>query len=112
MEQRIAIPVVNGVLSAHFGHCQFFAIADVVNGKVQGIKEEVPPPHEPGVIPKWLSSKGVNVVLVGGIGQKAVTLFKEFGVTPVIGVPEKAPKELIDDYLNDKLVAGENQCSH
>ncbi|MGQ1891192.1 NifB/NifX family molybdenum-iron cluster-binding protein [Thermophagus sp. OGC60D27] len=112
MEQRIAIPVVNGLLSDHFGHCQYFAVADVVDGKIQEIKEEVPPPHEPGVIPKWLSSKGVNVVLVGGIGQKAVTLFNQFGVTPVIGVPKNAPEELIKDYLNGQLVTGENQCSH
>jgi predicted Fe-Mo cluster-binding NifX family protein len=112
MEQRIAVPVVNGLLSAHFGHCEFFFIADVVNGEVRQTKEVVPPPHEPGVIPRWLSEEGVNVVLVGGIGQKAVDLFNQFGVKPVIGVPAKAPKELVDEFLADKLVAGVNQCSH
>jgi predicted Fe-Mo cluster-binding NifX family protein len=112
MEQKIAIPVVNGLLSAHFGHCQYFLIADVVEGEIKQITEEVPPPHEPGIIPRWLSSKGVNTVLVGGIGQKAVALFRQFGVTPVIGVPEKDPRELIEDFLSDKLVTGANQCSH
>ena len=112
MEQRIAIPVVNGLLSAHFGHCQFFFIADVVDGEIKQTKEVPPPPHEPGVIPRWLSQEGVNVVLVGGIGQKAVDLFVQFGVQPVIGVPEKKPLELINDFLSDKLVVGANQCSH
>lgn len=112
MEQRIAVPVVNGVLSAHFGHCEFFLIADVVGGEVKQTNEVVPPPHEPGVIPRWLSNEGVNVVLVGGIGQKAVDLFKQFGVQPVIGVPVKKPLELVDDFLADKLIEGVNQCSH
>ncbi|WP_291857208.1 NifB/NifX family molybdenum-iron cluster-binding protein [Marinilabilia sp.] len=112
MEQRIAIPVVNGLLSAHFGHCQFFFIADVVDGEIKQTKEVSPPPHEPGVIPRWLSQEGVNVVLVGGIGQKAVDLFVQFGVQPVIGVSEKQPLELINDFVSDKLVVGANQCSH
>ncbi|MDN5290718.1 MAG: hypothetical protein PWQ06_957 [Anaerophaga sp.] len=112
MEQKIGIPVVNGILSAHFGHCQYFLIAVVVDGKVKDVIEEVPPPYEPGVIPSWLSSKGVNTVLVGGIGQKAVNLFRQFGVNVVIGVPEKNPRELIDDFLSDTLITGDNQCSH
>ncbi len=112
MKQRIAIPVVNGLLSAHFGHCQFFYIADVADGKIQKSEEVVPPPHEPGVIPRWLSDQGVEVVLVGGIGQKAVNLFKQFGVQPVIGVAEKAPADLVEDYLTENLVTGTNQCSH
>ena len=112
MKQKIAIPVVNGLLSAHFGHCQLFFIADVVDGEVKQTEEVVPPPHEPGVIPRWLSDLGVNVVLVGGIGQKAVNLFKQFGVEPVIGVPEKSPHDLVNEFLADELTTGSNQCSH
>ena len=110
--KRIAVPVVNGVLSSHFGHCQVFYIADVENGKVIGEQDLVPPPHAPGVIPRWLSKEGVNVVLVGGIGQKAVNIFQQFNVEPVIGVPEKSPRELVNDYVTGALVTGVNQCNH
>lgn len=112
MEQKIAIPVVNGLLSAHFGHCHFFLIVDIVNDEVVQTQEVIPPPHEPGVIPRWLSDLGVNVVLVGGIGQKAVSLFQKLGVEPIIGVPEKAPMDLVNEFLSNKLVTGSNQCSH
>lgn len=112
MKKRVAIPVVQGLLSAHFGHCQVFYVADVEDGKIVGEQELVPPPHAPGVIPRWLSGEGVNVVLVGGIGQKAVNLFKQFDVEPVIGVAEKSPRELINDYIAGELVTGVNQCSH
>jgi predicted Fe-Mo cluster-binding NifX family protein len=112
MEQKIAVPVSNGVLGTHFGHCPIFFIADVVDGEITKTSEEVPPPHEPGVIPRWLSEKGVNVVLVGGIGQKAVSLFQNFGVKPVIGVPVKQPEQLIKEFIAGELETGVNQCSH
>ncbi len=112
MEQKIAIPVVNGLLSSHFGHCHFFFIAEVVDGEVKQTQEVIPPPHEPGVIPRWLSDLGVNVVLVGGIGQKAINLFKQFGVDLIVGVPEKTPFRLVKEFLSDELVGGSNQCSH
>jgi predicted Fe-Mo cluster-binding NifX family protein len=33
MKQIIAIPMENGVLCAHFGHCQYFAIVEVTTVK-------------------------------------------------------------------------------
>jgi len=38
MNKKIAIPTTNGVLSAHFGHCEKFALYDVENDKI--IKED------------------------------------------------------------------------
>jgi predicted Fe-Mo cluster-binding NifX family protein len=64
------------------------------------------------VIPRWLGEKGVNVVLTGGIGQKAVQLFQQYNIIPVIGVPEKPAKELIVDFVEGRIESGLNQCSH
>ena len=112
MKQKIAIPVVNDVLSSHFGHSQHFFVADVENNRVVQTNTIVPPPHEPGVIPKWLNENQVDVVLVGGIGQKAINLFKQMGIEPVIGVPSMSPSWLIEEYLSGALEAGINQCNH
>ncbi len=112
MRKKVAVPVSNGALSAHFGHCEHFVMAEIVDGKTKAISEEIPPPHEPGVIPRWLSEKGVNVVLVGGIGQKALNLFQQFEIEAVIGVPTKPPHELIEAFLAKELESGINQCSH
>ncbi len=54
---KIAIPTVDGVLCPHFGHCQQFAIVNV-DPETKSIKSSemlTPPPHEPGVLPAWLS---------------------------------------------------------
>lgn len=42
MNRKIAIPLENGVLSQHFGHCQKFAIVEVVNNQITDIVETTP----------------------------------------------------------------------
>ncbi|HOB72593.1 MAG TPA: NifB/NifX family molybdenum-iron cluster-binding protein, partial [bacterium] len=74
---KVAIPLVNGMLCMHFGHCTQFAIIDVDDKEKKIVKREdvTPPPHEPGLLPKWLGEKNVNVIIAGGMGSRAQTLF-------------------------------------
>ncbi|GAI54793.1 unnamed protein product, partial [marine sediment metagenome] len=53
---RIAIPITDGKLSAHFGHCRQFAIidADPDTKKLTHTEMLTSPAHEPGALPKWL----------------------------------------------------------
>jgi predicted Fe-Mo cluster-binding NifX family protein len=55
---KIAIPLANGKLTAHFGHCQEFAFVEVVGNQIKKTEKYVPPPHEPGVLPNWLQYMG------------------------------------------------------
>jgi ATP-binding protein involved in chromosome partitioning len=70
---RIAIPVTEGKLSAHFGHCEEFAVVDVdeQTREIAGVAKLLPPAHEPGVLPKWLSEQKADVIIAGGMGQRA-----------------------------------------
>lgn len=112
MNQTIAIPVENGNLCTHFGHCQHFAILTVENSKI--IKEELltPPPHEPGVLPAWLSQQGVTDVIAGGIGQQAISLFNQKGINVFVGAKIKTPNALVENLINNTLEAGANYCDH
>ncbi len=111
---KIAIPVVEGHLSAHFGHCEEFAIydIDVENKNVLNQENAPPPPHEPGVLPAWLSEKKVDIIIAGGMGTRAQELFTEKGIQVIVGAPAEGPDELINAYLNGALAAGENICDH
>jgi len=102
----------NGVLCAHFGHCQYFSIATVVNNQITEIKEQTPPVHEPGVYPRWIASFGVTDVIAGGMGQKAINLFNEQNINAFVGAPIQGAKELIEDFLADKLMLNANYCNH
>jgi len=107
---KFAIPLAEGKLTTHFGHCQQFAILDVENEEI--IKQDflTPPRHEPGVLPKWLSELGTNVVIAGGMGQRAISLFNQAGINVVTGAPTAVPEELVKSYLDDTLEATENAC--
>lgn len=109
---KFAIPTLNQKLTAHFGHCEKFAIVEVENDKV--IKEEfiTPPFHEPGVYPKYLSEQGVNIIIAGGMGQKAQDLFNMNNIEVKMGVQNGTPIELVEQYLANKLETGNNLCDH
>jgi len=111
-KMRIAIPVSEGKLSLHFGHCDQFAIFEIDNGKIIGRNDEVPPAHEPGVLPKWLHEIGVNVIIAGGMGQRAQQLFAQNEIEVVIGAQAGSPEELVSAYLQNTLATGENICDH
>ncbi|MEJ2729945.1 MAG: NifB/NifX family molybdenum-iron cluster-binding protein [Deltaproteobacteria bacterium] len=109
---KIAIPMANGRLTAHFGHCQEFALVEVEGNEIRKKEMLVPPPHEPGVLPNWLHQLGADVIIAGGMGQRAVGLFEERGIKVFTGAPALTPEELVNSYLNNTLMTGANLCDH
>lgn len=111
---RIAIPLAGGRLCAHFGHCEQFALVDADEHTRQVIKTTcaVPPPHEPGALPRWLNDQSVNVVITGGMGRRALQLFESFGIRVVVGAPADTPERVAAAYLAGNLITGENVCDH
>jgi predicted Fe-Mo cluster-binding NifX family protein len=110
---KIAIPVANGKLCAHFGHCETFALFEIDENKSVTSQENlVPPPHEPGVLPRWLGEKNVDVIIAGGMGQRAQSLFAEQSINVVVGASAQEPENLIKAYLEQNLEVGQNLCDH
>jgi predicted Fe-Mo cluster-binding NifX family protein len=109
---KIAIPTADGVLCPHFGHCQHFTIVDVdpVTKRILAAEAKAPPPHEPGAYPKWLSELGCDVIIAGGMGGRAESMFRQNGVRVVVGAPNKTPEEVVMALLNLELDTGANPC--
>jgi len=111
---KYAVPVSGGLMCAHFGHCEQFALIDVDEKKKEVIKKELvdSPPHQPGLLPTWLAEKGVNFVIAGGMGMSAQNLFQERGVKVVLGAMESDPEKAVLRHLTGELTTGENACDH
>ena len=111
---KIAIPMVAGSLSPHFGHCEKFALVDVdTAARTIVAREDHPaPPHEPGALPAWLKTLGADMIIAGGMGQRAQQLFISDGIEVLLGVSGGAPDEVVAAYLDGTLVTGENACDH
>ena len=111
---RIAIPLAKGRLSMHFGHCEEFAIVEVDENAKQVSKTTnlQPPDHQPGVLPAWLHEHGANVIIAGGMGQRAQQLFAEHNIDVIVGAPAHTVDDLVTAYLNGELELGQNICDH
>jgi len=109
---RIAIPITDGQVSSHFGHCEKFALIEVQDKNVKHVQHLTPPAHEPGAFPKWLKEQGADLIITGGMGSRAQDLFAQQGIQVISGVSASEPKALVEHYLEGKLVSGENKCSH
>ena len=111
---KVAVPVVQGKLSMHFGHSEDFAIIEVEDNskEIKGKELISAPPHQPGLLPRWLGEMEVNLVIVGGMGRRAQNLFREYGIDVITGAPCEDPESIVRGYLAGNLVTGENICDH
>ncbi|MBD3184246.1 ATPase [Candidatus Poribacteria bacterium] len=109
---KIAVPTVEGKLSMHFGHCQEFVLVDVEDGEIKSSQSLVPPPHAPGVLPKWLHEQGADLIIASGMGMRAQNLFRENGIDVLVGAPVLEPEELVKKYVSEELELGDNICDH
>ncbi|NPA49955.1 MAG: dinitrogenase iron-molybdenum cofactor [Thermodesulfobacteria bacterium] len=116
---KIAVPLEGDLVAEHFGHAPQFAIYEITG---DGVRKEIhlPPPHEPGVIPRWLSSLGVTHILCGQMGMRALMFFEEFGIRAITGVPPAPADEVVGEFLAGRLRVeprvcgghGEHRCGH
>lgn len=111
---RIAIPMADGVLAQHFGHCERFAFVDVDPGTklVKGVTEVAAPEHQPGLLPPWLKERGVTHVIAGGMGGRAQERCKEISIEVLTGAPSLSAEVLAQEYLAGRLVSRPHACHH
>ena len=111
---RYAIPVTDGRLAAHFGHCEHFALIDVDETTKAIVRKELvaSPGHQPGLLPLWLAGEGVSAVIAGGMGSRAQALFSENRIQVIVGAMGDDPEQIVLDYMRGILEAGDNICDH
>jgi Mrp family chromosome partitioning ATPase/predicted Fe-Mo cluster-binding NifX family protein len=111
---KIAVPTADGILNRHFGHCDNIRIFEVneQEKKIVSSADVTPPPHEPGLLPRWLGEKSVNLVIAGGMGSRAQQLFEEQGIKVITGAPSETAEKLVADFFAGTLVTGANSCDH
>ena len=85
---------------------------EVEDNQIKNKETLVPPPHEPGVLPKWLHDQGANVIIDGGMGARALDLFSQNDIKVIVGASALTPEELVNQYLANTLQTGGNVCDH
>ena len=109
---RIATPVDKNSISDHFGHAEKFLVfeADRQNNTISGPEELKPPEHDTGVVPEWLAGEKIDLVIVGGIGRKAIEILADHDIEVMAGIEVRDPAEAVRSYLAGQLHSGGGIC--
>jgi predicted DNA-binding protein (UPF0251 family)/predicted Fe-Mo cluster-binding NifX family protein len=109
----IAVPYADGRVNAHFGRTESFMVVEaegreVVESTVYAI---VGLQHDHGGLSEFLLSRGVDVILAGGMGPPMQQALKDAGFSLYCGVSGPA-EEAVLAYLAGELEQSDAVCGH
>lgn len=107
---KIGIATEQGQVSAHFGHCEGFTIYEVTGTEIKNKAFAQNPGHQPGVLPVFLKEQGAEVIIAGGMGQRAQSLFADQGIAVIVGASGECD-QAVTSYLNGALKSTESVCN-
>lgn len=106
---KIAIASDKGNVSEHFGYCESFMVFETEGKEILKSEEVKNPGHKPGFLPNFLNDMGVNVIISGGMGGGAVTIFNDKDIEVIVGA-RGAVEEVIKSYLGGRLQSTGSTC--
>ena len=107
---KIAVASEKDMVTEHFGHCENFNIFIVEGDKIIS-RESIPNPgHRPGFLPNFLSDMGVGVIIAGGMGGSAVSIFNQKGIEVFTGVSGRAA-DAAESYIKGALKSTGSICN-
>lgn len=110
---KIAVPTRDGVVDDHFGHCKEFTVFTIEENKV--VATNIVPSVEgcgcKSNIASTLRQIGVSVMLAGNMGDGAVNVLNAQNIKAIRGC-SGAVENVVNDYLNGKLVDSKLVCDH
>ena len=110
---KIAVPTRDGRVDDHFGHCAYYTIFDVLDGKVTNVTKMASPEGcgcKSGIAPV-LRQMGVVVMLAGNMGQGAKNVLESQRIEVIRGCRGDVD-ELVAAYLAGDVKDNGESCGH
>lgn len=109
---KIAVPSRDGVVDSHFGHCEYFTVFTVDDGRISG-EQRVDSPAgcgcKSGVAPV-LAAAGVTIMLAGNMGEGAVRVLAAQGIQAIRGASGPV-RNVVESYLTGALALADGSCA-
>ena len=95
----------------HFGRVPFYTVVDTETNEVTAIPNSSEHMGGQGYPPEIMARAGVNVMLCGGLGRRAIMMFEQLGIMVYVGASGTVG-EAVKMWKNGKLQAAtdENAC--
>ena len=112
---KIAVPVTeNNQVDDHFGHCNFYDIFNISQDSEITCSNRIPSLQGCGCksnIAELLAADGVKILLAGGIGNGAINVLNNAGISVVRGCSGDSA-QLVKHYLLGALADSGESCHH
>jgi predicted Fe-Mo cluster-binding NifX family protein len=109
---KIAIPTRGNLVDNHFGHCEMYTVITTDENQNITKTEILPSPQGCGCksdIAAVFQQIGVKVMLAGGIGEGAIHVLNNHGISVIRGCAGNV-NTLAEDYLKGKLTDSGVSC--
>jgi len=109
----IAVPYLDGQVNAHFGRTQAFLVAEAEDGSVteSTVYEVAGLEHDHSGLAGFLTSRGVDVILAGGMGPPMQQALVRAGFDLYCGVSGSATNA-VEAFLSGGIAKSESTCGH
>lgn len=107
---KIAIPTEGENVSSHFGKCENFTIVEIENSKITSRKNISTEGNQHGLLPAFLVSHGVDIVIAGGMGEGARNNLISNNIEIFSGVSGNI-EEAVNKFLAGTLESTDSGCS-
>lgn len=107
---KIAIATEETSVFGHFGKCESFTLVEVENNEVISKTVVSTLENQHGLLPAFLASHNVNVVIAGGMGEGAKQKLDQNNIEAITGVSGSV-EEAINSYINGILKSSGANCS-
>jgi predicted Fe-Mo cluster-binding NifX family protein len=113
---KICVPTMGDggmeeAICQHFGRAPTFTMVDLDSGKIAVLPNVSEHMGGKGLPTETIFAEGVQVMIVGGLGPKAVSAFSQAGVDVFVGAAGTV-KDAIDDWRGEILARADldNAC--
>lgn len=110
---KIAVPTIDGRVDDHFGHCAYYTVFDVIDGKIAGMSRLASPEGcgcKSGIA-SVLRQMGVTVMLAGNMGQGAKNVLEAQRIEVIRGCSGDVTV-LVESYLSGDIKDNGEICAH
>ncbi|MGE0078510.1 MAG: NifB/NifX family molybdenum-iron cluster-binding protein [Bacteroidales bacterium] len=110
---KIAVPTRDNYVDEHFGHCEYYTVFSIENGKIQN-KEILDSPQGCGCksnIASVLKEMNVTTMLAGNMGAGAQNVLGMHGINVIRGCSGNVD-EVVNHYLAGNISDSGVSCSH
>ena len=106
---RIAIPLKQNKFSLNFSVCDQFAFIEIIAGTRQILDAQYKTPlsFNLDALPRWFRENEVDLILAGGMGQRAKAIFAQNQIDVHVGFLNGSIKKVIEKFFESQLSHGE-----